>query len=158
MSADAEKNLDPDDRVKVGACTTKKKRWAGEHGHSFETKIERLEAFTDQKLLNYQVYTAVVHMLWHSGPLAVMCKDHLVVNKDALQGTEAWNLLRFIGFKPCACPEFGLFETAYEDTWCFGNREGTIDTDGGWDDVEEEEDDDGNDDRRNSLTKTGRIQ
>lgn len=74
-----------------------------------------------------------------------MCKDHLVANKAALEEDEVWDLLRCIGFKPCACPEFSLHADSDHDMWCFGNREGTLETDQEADEVEEEDDDKGDD-------------
>ena len=113
-----------------------------EDGHSYETSIERLQGFTDDPLLNHQVCIALVRTLWRSGPLGCFCKDHLVVNKDALEAEGVWDLLKAIGFKPCSCPEFTLYEVPEDDKWCLGNREGSFDTDRGWDDVEEWEDED----------------
>ena len=146
----------------VGVCITKIKRWLGKEGNSFETSIERLQTFTDQPLLNHQVCVAVVRMLWHSGPLAVKCKDHLVVNR--LKTLEVLQLLRVIGLKECVCPEFNRHAAAPGDfvqKWCFGNREGSTETDRGWDDVEEEydeaDDDDGNDDRQAAIAQLGAI-
>lgn len=78
-------------------------------------------------------------MLWCSMPLGVLCKDHLVANKDALEEDGTWDLLRCIGFKPCACPEFSLHGGPDNDTWCFGNREGTAETDQEPEEFEEEE-------------------
>ena len=80
------------------------------------------------------------------------CKDHLVMNKDTLQSNEVWALLRFIGFNPCNCPEFSHDE-ASEEKWCFGNRDGTIDTDRGWDEDEENVDDDRQRSRRPNIAK-----
>lgn len=69
----------------------------------------------------------------------MLCKDHIVVNKDRLGETEIWKLLTCIGFKPCTCPEFSLYEVDYDDQWCFGNREGSIETARGWDEGEEKD-------------------
>ena len=82
------------------------------------------------------------------------CKDHLVMNKNTLERNEAWALLRFIGFNPCNGPEFSHDE-ASEEKWCFGNRDGTADTDRGWDEDEEDDDDDdvGQRTRRPNIAK-----
>ncbi len=81
-------------------------------------------------------------MLWNSGPLKVGCQDHLVVNTEKLKETAVWELLKVIGFKACSCPEFSLYEERY-DVWCFGNRDGTLETARGadleWEDEEKEE-------------------
>lgn len=137
--ADLEPKKVPKDRALVGVCTIKIKRWAVEHGESFETSIEQLEGLTNEPLLNQQVCVAVVRMLWYSGPLEMLCKDHIVVNKDRLGGTEVWKLLTCIGFKPCNCPEFSLYEVDYDDQWCLGNREGSIETARGWEEGEEKD-------------------
>lgn len=86
-----------------------------------------------------------MRMLWRLGPLGILCKDHLVANKDALEEDEVWHLLRCIGFKPCACPEFILYADSDYDKWCFGNREGTSETNQEADEVKAEDDDDGDD-------------
>lgn len=59
---------------------------------------------------------------------------------DRLERNEAWALLRFVGFNPCRCPEFSHDETL-DDKWCFGNRDGTMETDQEWDENIEEDDD-----------------
>ena len=82
-------------------------------------------------------------MLWHSGPLSLGCKDHLVANMRTLGRDEVWALLRFIGFNPCKCPEFIHDETS-DEKWCFGNREGTRSTyKESWDADESEDGGDG---------------
>ena len=79
----------------------------------------------------------------------MMCRDHLVANKSALEAEEKeegggglWALLTCIGFSPCECAEYS-HRNASDRQWCFGNREGTAHTDRGWGDKFEEDEDDG---------------
>ena len=126
----------------MGVCTVKYTRWPVKHGYSFETSIEDLQGLSNDDLLNHQVCIALVRMLWHSGPLRRHCQDHLIVNKTNLERRGVWDLMRLIGFKPCNCQEFSIFEGSY-DVCCLGNREGSAETEAGFDEAEEAEEVDG---------------
>ena len=72
-------------------------------------------------------------------PLALGRKDRLVMN-DRLERNKAWALSRFVGVNLCRCPEFSNDEI-FDDRWCFGNRDGTMETEQKWGEkIEEDED------------------
>lgn len=137
----------------VGTCTVTLKRWPSEYGYSQETCIDQLQGLSEDHLINKLMCISVVRTLWNSGPLEAWCGDHLIANKSTLGETEVWAWLLFIGFKPCACPEFSHAENL-DETWCYGNRIGNLETETGLNDKleegeveeEEEEEEDGDDD------------